>query len=230
MKTFAIACLWVYISLAGVEARAQFEGPGNGFPQFRGEAPIIVNSETGFGGGFLSGQVGQGIGTVVVVPKKGNRVLAFSVTTGKWSSVELEEGDVSQVIPAIGNGVAGFRVGRWAYGFSEKAGRWDKIQISRDEMPQEKGNTTLVATPIIGNNVLAMQYERVVCAFSTEHGKWDRVVLPKTSSTQVAVQNHFVTLSDNESFYYAFSNTSHEWGGVDLNSGEMLSIHRELPQ
>ena len=227
MKSMVILSLSVCLSLGGNSAWAQFGGGGlggiGGAPLQPVERPIAVITGRGWGVGYQNSS--PGAGAIVIVPKEGKRVWGFSATTGKWSSVELEEGDVSEVIPAAGNGAAGFRVGRWAYGFGELAGRWDKIQISRDALPDDS-----TAMPILGNNILAIQNGRVACAFSIEHGKWDRVVLPKSSTAYVSVQNHMVTLSDNEKFFYAFSETSQEWGGVNMENGEMLSIQRELPE
>jgi hypothetical protein len=206
----------------------------NGSQQFVTPPPMIettVQQVSPFGGGsgaFAESTISQGKGIIVIVPKSGKRVWAFSVTTGKWSSVDLEEGDISEVSAAVGNGNAGFRVRRWLYGFGEKAGRWDKIQISNAQILLNPGE--FGPQPAMGNYSMAAQHKNVGFAFSGEHGKWDRVALPAGQVAQVAVGNYFATLTDGQTYYYAFSDTSQEWGGVDLMTGEQLPVNRELPQ
>ncbi|WP_459554782.1 hypothetical protein [Lacunimicrobium album] len=172
----------------------------------------------------------DGPGNVVIVPQTGKRVQAYSLTTGRWASIDLEEGDVSDVFPTTDGKVVVFRVKRWVYGFSAKAGRWDKIQISNELLATDDGGSKRIAVPMLGNGTVAIKSGRVICAFCAEHAKWDRLVISKYQTAQVKLHKNMISVSDEMNIYDAFSDTSQEWSGVDLMTGEQLPVNRELPQ
>lgn len=107
------------------------------------------------------------LGSMILAASKSHKcIYGYSSHTGRWEKVRLAA-PIKEFAPVCSDGVGCIIVGREAYAFSGRSGRWDSIEIG--------GNADLV--PTVSDDGVQIEVGTKICEFSAELGRWATVDL-----------------------------------------------------
>jgi hypothetical protein len=133
-----------------------FGGPGIGGGAF-GNGPAAG------GGAFSGGNWIQSEQVVLAISKSGKTLYGYSVRTGTWDKVRLDQA-IKAFEPVVDGNVGVLVVGKRVYAFSGIVGRWDSVEVADAKEPP---------VPSVGtNNLVRFDIGSKIYMFSAITGRW----------------------------------------------------------
>src|SRR5262249_18715803 len=77
-----------------------------------------------------------GAALIVASSRSGKTLYGYSVHTGAWEGVAVDNRDHAPLEPVVGSGVAYAVVGKKVYAFSAAKGRWDAVELPEVPHPR----------------------------------------------------------------------------------------------
>jgi hypothetical protein len=77
-----------------------------------------------------------GAALIVASSRSGKTLYGYSVYTGAWEGVAVDNPDHAPIEPVVGSGVAYAVVGKRVYAFSAAKGRWDAVGLPEVPRPR----------------------------------------------------------------------------------------------
>ncbi len=108
---------------------------------------------------------GQALLALALSGPKITRIAVADLVSGTWHPQDLRQPAAGNVSPIVGPGVAIYTVGRYAYGYSVHAHRWDVAELPAG----------LPAVPVVERDGATVQGRGHIYLFSARTGKWEHI-------------------------------------------------------
>jgi hypothetical protein len=115
----------------------------------------------------VSPVVGPDIMALSLKGSKITRIAVADLPSATWHAQDLRQPVEGRASPIVGQGIALYTLGRYAYAYSSRAHRWDVA-----ELPEG-----LRATPALSNGGVTIQGRGHMYLFSAATGKWEHIDL-----------------------------------------------------
>jgi hypothetical protein len=109
--------------------------------------------------------LGKDVLALALKGPKITRIAVADLASGTWHAQDLREPVEGSARPFVGSGLAIYCLGRYAYGYSAEAQRWDVA-----ELPEG-----LRVGPIVGPNDATIEGRGHIYRFIPKAGKWEHI-------------------------------------------------------
>jgi hypothetical protein len=78
----------------------------------------------------------DGISIIIASSRSGKTLYAYSIYTGRWDGVPVNNPDKSRVVPIIGPGLGYVVLGKSVYAYSAARGQWAVVELPEIAVPK----------------------------------------------------------------------------------------------
>jgi hypothetical protein len=165
---------------------------------------------------------GTGVVGLRLEGPKITRLAVFSMASGKWSTLDLDEPASGVVEPmAFGRGALAYQVGRFMYLYPSKTATWDRLDLKpiTNGQPIQVTPVELKGTGVLGMRLKGPKITRVA-VFSVESANWSTLDLDQPAGgvvEPIALGPGAVAYEVGRFLYVYHADTS-KWDRLDVGA------------